>query len=384
MVGRGDGGGGASAFDGAGGADGFGAEPEDGAEGEESPAGVGDEGAIDAGEGFHDAHFEILDAASACDVVEGAFGNAGREVVWIAGVVHGLFAEDLITASDEEVERGVRIAQDDEECAMAVLAEIERGLEQAMSEVRRFGFTESLDPGLVFGGNIEEAPACVAVGVGHFTAGKDLDFLSGCEEEQDMISVEGGACVRGVGAGAQATRAARPGLDGIGPVGHIDDTDEIAMPVNKENGPDAVAQAMEAFDGGEADVVAGGTGRVGAIGLGRIVGSAEEQHARGEVAIFVSGESGGAEGFEGGGDADGVGRGELFGDDQVLNLIGEHFIPEHGIGIKEREVAAVEEAHGRFDEESFGGEKRRWAGGEEGVDVVEPIDQDAEAIRIIA
>ena len=166
MIRGGQGGEGAGAFDGAGDLEGLGGDPEDRAEGQQAAVEVGHHGAVDAGDGLEDGGVEVEQALAADDVVQRPLGQPGREVVGVVGVVGDDLLDDPVGRGDQLRDRGGGVAEDDEQGPLAVLAQVQRRLEDPRGQVGRAGLADGLAPGGELGRDVEQPPAGVAEGEG--------------------------------------------------------------------------------------------------------------------------------------------------------------------------------------------------------------------------
>ena len=110
-------------------------------------------------------------------------------------------------------------------------------------------------------------------------------------------------------------------LTGLGPPGHIDHPRQIALSIDQEDRPHAVAEPVKPFDRGQSSVEGGSAGHVLVAWGGRIVLRAQEKRPGRDPAVLVSRQRGHTQGLERSRDPEGADRVEIVGDDQVLSLI---------------------------------------------------------------
>ena len=283
----GQGGEGPGAFDGSGDLEGLRRDPEDGAEGQEPAVAVGDDGSVDPGEGLQDGRVDLGEPSAPDDVVERPLGQPGREVVGVLGVVDGDFLVDPVGRRDQLGDRGGGVAEDDEEGPLAVLAQVEPGLEDLRGQVDAGRVPDGLAPGGELGRNVQEPPAGVAEGERQAAPGKDLDLLRGGQNQADVAAVRGSP-------GRGRDRPSGRGSPGATPLGSgrpnsrdVDGPAEVAVAVDDVDGPDAVAEPVEPLDRRQADAVLGRPLGVGPAGQGRVVVGAQQEGAGGDPAVLV-------------------------------------------------------------------------------------------------
>ena len=217
--------------------------------------------------------------------------------------------------------RGLR--DDDEQAALALLGEVEGRLEEDAGErgVAHRAFPQGE---LRFG--VEHAPAAVGEDEGLDAAGEDLDLLVRAEHQADVAAsacrhrVEReGACTGDRRAGSEKAlevgrrRFLRCECLAQAPPPDVDEVGELALLVDEEEGPPAVAEPVQALEAGELDAEVEGLEGCGTAGAGRFGGEArsgtEDQGSGTHPTVLVGREGQGPQGEDDLGDPAGRGGG---------------------------------------------------------------------------
>ena len=114
---------------------------------------------------------------------------------------------DPVGGGDQLWDRHGRVAQDDEQRPLAVLAQVQCRLEDPQREAAGAGRADGLAPGGELGRDVEQPPARVAEGERQRPAGEDLDLLRGGQHQADVPARVRRLGVAGVGARARDRRA---------------------------------------------------------------------------------------------------------------------------------------------------------------------------------
>ena len=292
------------------------------------------------------------------------------------------FGLDLIGGGDELRHGMLGVAQDDEESAQARFAQVECGLEDRRGQVAPAGPADGRAPDRELAGDIEQSPAGVAEAEHQGPFGEDLDLLGGREDQADVPAGASGLGMADVGARAGMNQGLAS-LGGLCPAGDVDQADQVALAIDQEKRPDAVAEPVEALDGGEAGGEAGGTFDVLVGRSGLIVLGAEQEGAGRDFSVLVSRERRDAKRLEGGGNAVRADRIEIVGDDQVFGLILEAIEAVRELLVEEPAESKVDGLDDHLDHAALGGQERRGIARLEHEPGSEPLDLDAEAVGVV-
>ena len=230
------------------------------------------------------------------------------------------FGRDLIGRRDELGHRVLRVAQDHEERAQPRLAEVQGSLEDGRGQVSPAGSADGRAPHCEFAGDIEQPPASVAEAEHQRSLGEDLDLLRGGEDQANVPARAGGLGVADVGSRA-GMKQRLASLRGFGPAGHVDEPDEVTLPIDQEKRTDAVAKPVKTLDGRQSGREAGGPFQILVSRCGLIVFGAEQKCPGRDSSVLVSREGRHSQRLEYGRDPVRADRIEIVGDDQVFGLI---------------------------------------------------------------
>ena len=223
---------------------------EDRPEGEQPAGSIGRQGAIEAGQGFEDAGVELRHVPVAREVVQGTLGGGLADRVMTPG------GREDVVGRDQPADGGLRVGDHDEEAAVATLGEVERGLEEDAGQDR---VGDGVFPDRELRRRVEDPPPAVREGERLLAAGEQLDLVVRAQDQADVAAGAGGPRVGDVGPGAgdvrppRAGELARPPLD-------LDDLGELALPIDEEERPRAVAEPMDALEARQLDAVGEGVG----------------------------------------------------------------------------------------------------------------------------
>ena len=255
------------------------------------------------------------------------------------------------------------------------------GLEEAAGQAGERGLADGLGPDGELAGDVEQPPPRVAQAEDHRAPGEDLDLLAGGQHQAEMPALRVALAWLWSWRGHGCSGGSRP-LHLVGPVLDVGDPHQLALEVDQEDRLHAVAEAMEALDGGQPRVEARAPEGVGPMWIGRVVRGAKQEHAGGDPAVLVGRQGGDPQGLEHRGDAIGADGVQEVGDDQVFGDVLESLECDRPVPGR-RALGTAGRGRGRPSRPScVPGARAGPALGPEGQPGAQPLDPQPEPVRV--
>ena len=276
----------------------------------------------------------------------------------------------------------LRIAQDDEKRPQPRLAQVERGLKDRRGEIGPARSADRLAPDGELAGDVEQPPPCVAEAEHQRSLGEDLDLLRGGQHQADVPARPRGLGVADVRSRTGMNQRFAP-LTGFRPPGHVDHPRQIALAIDQEDRPHAVAEPVKPFDRRQSGVEAGSSRHVLVTRGGRIVLRAQQERSGRDPPVLVSRQRGHPQRLERRRDPVGADRIEIVRDDQVLGLVLEPIEAMRQLLIEEPSKSEVDRLHDHLDHAALGRQERRRIARLEREVGSQPLDLNPETVRVV-
>jgi hypothetical protein len=171
-------------------------------------------------------------------------------------------------------------------------------------------------------------------------------------------------------------------LCGVRPALDIDHPRQVALTIDQEDRPHAVAKAVKPLDRGQAGREGGRARQVFVSRRGRVVLGAEQECSGRDSPVFVCGESGHAQSLERRGYAVGANGIQVVGDDKVFGLVLKSVEATGEFRVEEPPKTEVDRLHDDLDQVALGRQERRRVTGLKREMGAQPLDLDSQPIGV--
>ena len=172
-------------------------------------------------------------------------------------------------------------------------------------------------------------------------------------------------------------------LRGVRPALDVDHPRQVALAIDQEDRPHAVAEPVKPLDRRQASVEGGCSRQVLVGGGGRIVLGAEQECAGRDSPVLVGRERGHPQGLERRRDAVGANRIEIVGDDQVFGLVLKPVETMRELLVEQPPKSEVDRLHDHLDQVPLRRQERRRIAWLKCEMSSQPLDLDSQSVGVL-